>query len=822
MLVPVVCLWMLLLSRAEAQSLTPGSILTPGSNRFWTSSNGMFGLGFFNSSAPTTEIHVGIAFVDQMPPTLVWMPNRTQSLSSNSSLQVTDSGLVIIESGETVWRSGAAGAVVAEAELLDVGNFVLRSASSNIVWQSFDFPTDTLLLGQKLLPIAGQALSSWRTKADPKPGPFSMVMDGDMSKPRLLYQGAIEYWSWTTAKFNEFRFSDDPGNETTGNLTVGSIIQDSYCDAQLVSTEFANYRKRLTLDPDGNFRYYVRAPNSTKWGVVWRALFDACDVYSTCGINGLCDFNSPANSKPPAGCPVADEDPHPCSCPPGYRPVDSSEPQIGCQPQEPLRCPSRDFQKLNDTVFAELLPSKEADYRNIKESECVINCGNQLNCSSCAAAVYSTASSECWLVASPLVNGSISSSSGKLVYVRVPPSNSSSGGGLTLGAKVGIGIGTPSFLLVLLLCSVLGSYEYKRYRKGQVLKHGVSEGVGGLQKFSYDYLKCVTKDFANVLGQGGYGAVYLGVLPDDTRVAVKLLNEGFPQEFDSGSNEDKSFLAEVATLANIRHSNVVHLLGFCLEAPKHLLVYEYLENKSLDKVLFEPTTPLTKWKTRMQILIGAARGIEYFHSYSGDRRVVHRDIKPANVLLTADFHAKVADFGLAKIMDTATHTTNFTMPGTVGYRAPECTIIGDAITVQADVFSFGVVCIEVVSGRRLVYVEQQGRTRVLLFRRALELMLQEEYMKLVDERLAEDGIDEDEVRKVVRVAGWCLQEDPKQRPTMDAVVALLNDDTKAVEMPPLEGSLPAYVFRNFESEDEVSVARLTGDTLSVGSSLARE
>uniref|UniRef100_A0A7N2LKB7 non-specific serine/threonine protein kinase n=1 Tax=Quercus lobata TaxID=97700 RepID=A0A7N2LKB7_QUELO len=202
-----------------------------------------------------------------------------------------------------------------------------------------------------------------------------------------------------------------------------------------------------------------------------------------------------------------------------------------------------------------------------------------------------------------------------------------------------------------------------------------------------------TEDFnpANKLGEGGFGPVYKGTLNDRRVVAVKQLSAASHQ----GKNQ---FVTEIAIMSAVQHRNLVKLYGCCVEADKRHLVYEHLENKSLDQALFGERSLNLSWSTRYDICLGVARGLAYLHEESR-LRIVHRDVKASNILLDSDLIPKISDFGLAKLYDDNKSHINTGVAGTIGYLAPEYATNGH-LTEKTDVFAFGIVAIEMVSGRR--------------------------------------------------------------------------------------------------------------------------
>ncbi|XWS10648.1 hypothetical protein CRYUN_Cryun38cG0015000 [Craigia yunnanensis] len=214
-------------------------------------------------------------------------------------------------------------------------------------------------------------------------------------------------------------------------------------------------------------------------------------------------------------------------------------------------------------------------------------------------------------------------------------------------------------------------------------------------RFSSQLLDIFTSNYSTKLGEGGYGAVYKGHFPDGQPLAVKLLNN-----YGIDKRIEEQFMAEINTIGRTYHRNLVRLYGFCFEAKPKALVYEFMENGSLDKLLFEKKHEIG-WNKLYEIAVGAASGLEYLHHFS-HRRIIHYDIKPANVLLDSNFSPKIADFGLAKLCNK--DSTNITMSRageTHGYAAPEVWM-PFPLSYKCDVYSFGVMLFEIVGRRNLL------------------------------------------------------------------------------------------------------------------------
>ncbi|KAJ4902340.1 Proline-rich receptor-like protein kinase PERK8 [Raphanus sativus] len=289
--------------------------------------------------------------------------------------------------------------------------------------------------------------------------------------------------------------------------------------------------------------------------------------------------------------------------------------------------------------------------------------------------------------------------------------------------------------------------------------------------FSYDELAQVTNGFSqkNLLGEGGFGCVYKGVLADGREVAVKQLKIG-------GSQGEREFKAEVEIISRVHHRHLVTLVGYCISEQHRLLVYDYVPNNTLHYHLHAPGRPVMTWETRVKVAAGAARGIAYLHE-DCHPRIIHRDIKSSNILLDNSFEALVADFGLAKIaqeLDLNTHVSTRVM-GTFGYMAPEYATSGK-LSEKADVYSYGVILLELITGRKPVDTSQPlGDESLVEWARPLlsQAIENEEFEELVDPRLGDNFIP-GEMFRMVEAAAACVRHSAARRPKMSQVVRALD------------------------------------------------
>ncbi|CAI9286773.1 unnamed protein product [Lactuca saligna] len=318
-----------------------------------------------------------------------------------------------------------------------------------------------------------------------------------------------------------------------------------------------------------------------------------------------------------------------------------------------------------------------------------------------------------------------------------------------------------------------GDY-YKRKSSDIPLKMPPPMGLG-VSSFTYDELATATHGFDRslLLGEGGFGYVYKGVLPNEKEIAVKSLKP------NSGQGE-REFQAEVDIISRVHHPHLVSLVGYCVSGKKRLLVYEFIPNRTLEYHLHDKGRSVIDCSTRLKIALGAAKGSAYLHE-DCNPRIIHRDIKAANILIDSQYEAKVADFGLAKLSsDDNTHVSTRIM-GTFGYLAPEYASMGK-LTEKSDVFSYGVVLLELITGRRPV--EPDSDEDSLIDWAEPTLMQASEggtYEQMVDPILR-GNYNRDEMHRMVACAAACLRHAAKKRPKMSQIVRVLQGEMSLDEL----------------------------------------
>lgn len=621
----------------------------------------------------------------------------------------------------------------------------------------------------------------------------------------LLWNNSIIYYN---SGLNS-TFSSNLSNPILDIRTTGVVILS---DRTLItpldlaySSDYAeegDIYRFLKLDNDGNLRIYSTVRGSGTVTARWSAVSDQCQVFGFCGDMGICSYN---NTSPVCGCPSQNFDL-----------VDPNDTRKGCKRKVELQdCRGNEAMlQLDHSVFMTFQPELQSQIFYIGISPCRLNC---LIGSSCIASTsLSDGSGQCYLKTN-FVSGFHSPAVPSTSFVKVcspempnpleASSNSERTSRLKLTAWVVVVVVLVTLLGLVVVegglwwCCIRNSSKFGGLSSQYALLEYAS---GAPVQFSYKELEKATKGFKEKLGAGGFGAVYRGVLLNRTVAGVKQL-EGIEQG-------EKQFRMEVATISSTHHLNLVRLIGFCSEGRHRLLVYEFMKNGSLDSFLFASEGQLGKhlnWENRFNIALGTARGITYLHEECRDC-IVHCDIKPENILLDENYSAKVSDFGLAKLVNPKDHRyrTLTSVRGTRGYLAPEW-LANLPITSKSDVYSYGMVLLEIVSGRRNFEVSAETNHK------KFSVWAYEEFEKgnldtIVDRRLLDNEVNMDEVMRALKVSFWCFQEQPSQRPMMGKVVQML-EGILEIERPPAP---------KVAVEGSVGGASVTGSSLSALSTFA--
>ncbi|KAK8519080.1 hypothetical protein V6N13_017677 [Hibiscus sabdariffa] len=744
-------------------------------NRTVVSSGGQFVLGFFtpgNSSNYYIGIWYGYQQVSRQTP--VWVANRETPVRDiySSELKISDGNLVLFNGSQVaIWStnisSNNSSSVVAVLE--DGGNLVLRDGpnSSEPLWQSLDHPTHTWLPGGKLSlnkrTNQSQLLTSWKNSEDPAPGLYSLELDpAGTNSYIILWNRTREYW--TSGAWDEqsriFSLVPEMRLNYIYNFSFYSDENESYFTYSLYNSEIIS---RFIMDYSGQIKQLSWLESSQQWNLFWSQPRQQCQVYAFCGAFGSCNEG---------GLPF-------CSCLRGFHPKSEANWNLsdfsdGCERTTRLQCeedPSLATGKTDKFLESPnvQLPQNARSMNVGSMSECESTCLVYCNCTAYA---YDSGSCSIWMTELlDLQQYSGDVSNGQTIYIRLAESefqSSSNNNGIIIGAVAG-SVG-------LVLCLVI--FAILRWRRKRMINLKVE---GSLLAFGYRDLQNATKNFSEKLGGGGFGSVFKGLLPDSSIIAVKQL--------ESISQGEKQFRSEVSTIGTVQHVNLVRLRGFCSEGTRKLLVYDYMPNGSLDVHLFqEENSKALAWKTRYQIALGTARGLTYLHEKCRDC-IIHCDIKPENILLDAEFCPKVSDFGLAKLIGRDFSRVLTTMRGTRGYLAPEW-ISGVAVTAKADVYSYGMMLFEIVSGRRNSELHEEGKVRFFPTSVARVITEDGDVLSLLDPGLNGEA-PMDELSRICKVACWCIQDDETHRPSMGQVVQIL-EGVLDVNVPPVPRSLHVF------------------------------
>ncbi|CAJ1950163.1 unnamed protein product [Sphenostylis stenocarpa] len=787
----------------HTSSTTSSTIILQGNNTL-QSPNNTFQLGFFNffPGPGPPKFYLAIRRTSLPNPNTIWVANRLKPSPSQtgSSLQLTRTGqLLLTHFNTTIWTATTNSTTTnLSLKLLESGNLVLLTPNGVVSWQSFDSPSDTWLPGMNLTRF--NSLTSWRTETDPSPGPYSLRLKPPFyGEFELVFNDTVSYWS--TGNWTNGIFLNVP-EMTVPYLYAFHFAAPFSPDATFGFSERASETglhlpTMFRVEPFGQVRQYTWNSQTGSWNNFWFKPDSVCQVRGLCGRFGVCTGEISKS----------------CECLSGFEPLDghgwgSGDYSRGCHRGDAGCDGDDEFEDLGAVSFGfgnvSLVKGKS---RSFCERECLGDCG-------CVGLSFDKQSGLCKNFYGSLLDFQNLTSDGEsgVLYVRVPRGGSK-GNGFDRKVLSGVVIGSVA-VLGLVVVTLLVMVKRRGGRKGLEEEDGFVP-VLNLRVFSYKQLQLATRGFSEKIGHGGFGTVFQGELSDASIVAVKRLER-------PGGGE-KEFRAEVSTIGNIQHVNLVRLRGFCSENSHRLLVYEYMQNGALS-VYLRKEGPSLSWDVRFRVAVGTAKGIAYLHEECRCC-IIHCDIKPENILLDGDFTAKVSDFGLAKLIGRDFSRVLATMRGTWGYVAPEW-ISGVAITTKADVYSYGMTLLELIGGRRNVEAppsaggvgESGGETGGKWFFPpwAAQRIIEGNVDEVIDKRLG-NVYNIEEARRVALVAVWCIQDDEGIRPTMGMVVKMLEGWVE-VSVPPPPKLLQALVtgdsFHGVKADSGTGVS--TGGSLSDG------
>ncbi|XP_070037589.1 G-type lectin S-receptor-like serine/threonine-protein kinase At4g27290 isoform X1 [Nicotiana tabacum] len=776
----------ILLTSAALDTITRDKPIRDGDTI--VSAGGVYELGFF-SPGNSKNRYVGIWYKKLLPTTAVWVANRNIPLNDTSGmLTLKPNGTLVLvnSSNASIWSSNSSRSLKnPKARILDSGNLVVsdrndRDAEINLVWQSFDYPGNTLLpgmkLGRNLVTGMDWYISSWKSTDDPAPGEYVDFLDSH-GYPQLvvLKNSSIVY---NVGPWNGIAFSGSPNSKPNIYYTFEFVInqQEIYYKYEIKN---ASLPTRVVIDADGVVEHLTWIERSQSWFLYLTAQFGNCDRFALCGPYASCNIN---NSPP-------------CDCLRGFEPRYpnqwyAADWSSGCIRRTSLACNQDDFLKLTGIKMPD---SRHSWYNQSMDLEgCKKLCLADCNCTAYSNLDVRNGGSGCLLWFGELIDIRELSHNEQDLFVRVAASELDSD--RKRRRKRSTLIAVISAVLATFILSVLAwfSFQRRKRRTGSEVSNEEME----LPLFDLVAVTSATNNFssANVIGEGGFGPVYKGILPNGQEIAVKRLSKYSGQ----GVQELKN---EIVLISKLQHRNLVKLLGCCLEGEERMLIYEFMPNTSLDYFIFDPSrNPSLPWKNRFEIAMGISRGLLYLHQDSR-LRIIHRDLKTSNILLDSGMNAKISDFGLAKILggDQVEGKTKRVI-GTYGYMSPEYAVDGK-YSVKSDVFSIGVIILEIVSGRRNRRFRHLEHHHNLLGHAWL-LWNEGKALELMDECL-EESFSESQVLRCIQVGLLCVQKLPEDRPTMASVVFWLGNEDLVLPQPKQPGF---YVERNSmestESADE--------------------
>ncbi|XP_047048709.1 putative receptor protein kinase ZmPK1 [Lolium rigidum] len=755
------------------------------------SPDGTFSCGFY--SVYDKAFTFSIWYSEAANKTIVWSANRDRPVHSRGSVLTLrkDGNMVLRDYDDTIlWEAGDYLRNVQHAQLLDTGNLVMKNTSDDIVWQSFDSPTDTILPSQGIT-AATKLVPTTQSRS---PGNYIFRFN-DISVLSLIYDVPdVSDIYWPNPDNSVYDNNRSRYNSTRlGSLDSNGVLASSdFADGILLKASDAaapGTKRRLTLDPDGNLRIYSLDDLDGVWSISMVAISQPCTIHGLCGQNGICHYSP----KPT------------CSCPPGYVMTNPGNWTEGCTATFKLTCGDQEpvqFVKLHHTDF---WGSDQKRLLGISLDACMDIC---IRDCTCKGFQYQEGTGSCY-PKSLLFNGmSCATPRVRAIYLKLPASFNVSDKPIpqsnvldpappTLQCEqMSRGVRYPfpdvketsdgeskwfyfySFIVAISIIEVsfiaFAWFFVFRRELGPSEMWAAEEGykvmTSHFRRYSYTELVKATREFRVELGRGRSGVVYKGVLEDERPVAVKKL-----KNISRGKEE---FQAELSIIGRINHMNLARIWGFCSEGSHRLLVCEYVENGSLANILFrDQKTFVLDWKQRFNIALGVAKGLAYLH-HECLEWVIHCDVKPENILLDTDFEPKITDFGLAKLLSRAGSSQNMSqVRGTVGYIAPEW-VSGLPITAKVDVYSYGIVLLELLSGARVselaVSSDVHSMLRQLVSVLADKLEGHEEswVCEFVDQELS-GQFNYLQARTVIKLAISCLQEDRNKRPTMESVVQTL-------------------------------------------------
>ncbi|CAL5402890.1 unnamed protein product [Camellia sinensis] len=743
-----------------------------------------FEMGFF-TPGNSKNWYIAIWYKKIASGTIVWVANRDNPLPNSSGvLKLIDPGILALlnSTNNTVWSTNTSRSTRNPvARLLDSGNLIIQDPNDhnpeNFLWQSFDYPCDTLLPGMKIGKnlVTGREwhMSSWKSKDDPAHGDYTYWLDLRGYPQTFFSEGSVVLYRpgpWNGLRFTGtatiliknpiFKFGMHFEKD---EIYFSYDLLNSSVPSIFIVTPNGFLQRRTWINQNKGWVLYANAPTTVN-----------CNSYNLCGAYGSCDVD-----KSPV-----------CGCLSKFVPKNLKDWNLtnwsgGCVRRTVLDCKNGDgFLKYSGVK----LPDTQSSWYNwtMTLGECREVCLKNCSCMAYSSLDIRGGGSGCLLWFDDLVDIRLfNEGGGQDIYIRMASSEldgTVQQAGFN-GKRREIVIVTLTLLtgmLLLGLIIMLYIRKNKKKKKDSQLKiegrpvHNSKQGSTEknqkedmeLPLFDFATIASSTNNFSidNKLGEGGYGPVYKGSLEGGQEIAIKRLSKYSNQGLDEFKNE-------VICIAKLQHRNLVKLLGCCIQREEKMLIYEFMPNKSLDLLIFdEGGRTLMGWPKRFHIINGIARALLYLHQDSR-LRIIHRDLKASNILLDIDMNPKISDFGMARIFGgNETEGNTSRVVGTYGYMSPEYAVDG-LFSIKSDVFSFGVIVLEIVSGKRnrgIIHLDHHFN----LLGHAWGLYEEGKSMELVD-GFVRDSCCLSEVLRSIHVGLLCVQQHPEDRPTMSSVVMML-------------------------------------------------
>nr|AGN12871.1 putative receptor kinase 3 [Leavenworthia alabamica] len=737
--------------------------LTISNNKTIVSPGGIFELGFFKPGL-ASRWYLGIWYKSISKRTYVWVANRDSPLfNSIGTLRISDNNLVIF--GQTdvpVWSTNLTGGDVSSsvvAELLDNGNFVLRD-SDNDNPDGILYLLPEMKLGWDVKTGFNRFIRSWKSLDDPSSGDFFF---------KIETRGFPEIFLWNrdsrlyrSGPWNGIRFSGVPEMQPFDYMVFNFTASKEEVTYSFRVTK-KNYYSRLSLSSSGLLQRFTWIETVQNWNLFWYAPKDQCDEYKECGVYSYCDSNT---------SPV-------CNCIKGFTPRNPQawglrDGSDGCVRKTQLSCEGGDgFVQLKKMKLPDTTASSVDRGTGVKE--CEQKCLRDCNCTAFANTDIRGGGSGCVIWTGEIFDIRNYAEGGQDLYVRLAANDLEEN--RDRSAKIiGSSIGTVDEVRSrdLLMNEVVISS--RRYTS----KENKTEDLE-LPLMEFKEVAMVTNNFSNdnKLGQGGFGIVYKGRLLDGQEIAVKRLSKTSVQGTDEFKNE-------VRLIARLQHINLVRLLACCVDEDEKILIYEYLENLSLDSHLFDKSRSCKlTWQMRFDIANGIARGMLYLHQDSRFR-IIHRDLKASNVLLDKNMTPKISDFGMARIFGRdETEANTRKVVGTYGYMSPEYAMDG-IFSMKSDVFSFGVLLIEIICGKRNKGFYNTDHD-VNLLGCVWKNWKEGKVMDIIDQIIIDSSSStfqpHEKILRCIQIGLLCVQERAEDRPMMSSVVMMLGNETTKIPQP---------------------------------------